>query len=271
LALRLAERGYRLALVDRNDAENQETLRLVAAAGGSGLTHTMDVTSAEAWQQLHDRLFASNDAGAAWPRLDLLVNNAGVAGSGEVGVYSLADWTWLLDINLKSVIVGCHTFAARLKENPHGAHVINVASFAAFACLPNMAAYNVAKAGVLALTETLHVEWHQYRVGLTVVCPSFFTSKLLDGARLNTDSQREYTERAMRVAKFTADDVAGAALRAMDRKRLYVVMPLGAKIYWWLKRFVPCFFMSRITRKFEAKTERAVAREQAGGASDAQS
>ena len=263
--MRLAERGYRLALVDRNEAENRETLRLVAAAGGSGLVHTMDVASAEAWQQLHDRLFAPTDGAAAWPRLDLLVNNAGVAGSGEVGVYSLADWTWLLDINLRSVIVGCHTFAARLKENPNGAHVINVASFAAFACLPNMAAYNVAKAGVLALTETLRVEWHQYRVGFTVVCPSFFRSGLLTGSRLNTDSQRDYTEQAMNDARFTADDVACAAIKAMDRKRLYVVMPLGAKIYWWLKRFVPNFFMGRITRKFEAKAN------ENGGASDAQS
>lgn len=245
--MRLAERGYRLALVDLNETENRETLRLVELAGGSGHIATFDVASAGEWQALHDRLLVE------WPRVDLLINNAGVAGSGEVGIYPLADWQWLLDINLKSVIIGCHTFAERLKQNPRGAHVINVASFAAFACLPNMAAYNVAKAGVLALTETLRVEWHQYRVGFTVVCPSFFTSGLLTGSRLQTESQRDYTEQAMRDASFTADDVARAALRAMDRGRLYVVMPLGAKIYWWLKRFVPNFFMSRITRKFEAQ------------------
>lgn len=257
-AVRLAERGYRLALVDVNEAENAETLRRVEIAGGSGTVETFDVASAEAWQALYDRLLRD------WPRVDLLVNNAGVAGSGEVGVYSLADWQWLLDINLKSVIIGCHTFAERLKTNPGGAHVINIASFAAFACLPNMAAYNVAKAGVLALSETLRVEWHQYRVGFTVVCPSFFKSGLLDGARLNTESQREYTERAMTDADFTADDVAQAALRAMSRGTLYVVMPLGAKIYWWLKRFVPNFFMGKITWKFEAQPKVAPAKTKEG-------
>lgn len=243
--MRLAERGYRLALVDINDSENAETLRLLEIAGGSGFTAHVDVASASAWSELHERLARE------WPRVDLLVNNAGVAASGEVGVTSLSDWEWLLGINLRSVILGCHSFAERLKSNAGGAHVINVASFAAFACLPNMAAYNVAKAGVLALTETLRIEWHQYRVGFTVVCPSFFTSGLLAAGRFNTDSQRDYTEREMSAAGFTADDVAQAALRAMDRGRFYVVMPLKAKMYWWLKRFVPNFFAKQITRRFE--------------------
>lgn len=243
--MRLAERGYRLALVDINEPENAETLRLVELAGGSGFAARVDVASAEAWTDLHDRLARE------WPRVDLLINNAGVAASGEVGLMSLADWEWLLGINLKSVILGCHTFAERLKTNADGAHVINVASFAAFACLPNMAAYNVAKAGVLALSETLRIEWHQYRVGFTVVCPSFFTSGLLPAGRFHTDSQRDYTQREMSEAGFTADDVAAAALRAMDRNRLYVVMPLKAKIFWWLKRFVPNIFTKEITRRFE--------------------
>lgn len=244
-AVRLAERGYRLALADLNESENAETLRLVELAGGSGFAARVDVASAEAWTDLHARLTHE------WPRVDLLVNNAGVAASGEVGLASLADWEWLLAINLKSVILGCHTFAERLKANAGGAHVINVASFAAFACLPNMAAYNVAKAGVLALSETLRIEWHQYRVGFTVVCPSFFTSGLVEAGRFHTDSQRDYTQREMNEAGFTADDVACAALRAMDRKRFYVVLPLKAKLFWWLKRFIPNIFMKEITRRFE--------------------
>lgn len=247
--MRLAERGYRLALVDLNEAENLETLRLVEVAGGSGRVETFDVTSIAAWQALHDRLAVE------WPRVDLLINNAGVAGAGEVGLFPLDDWQWLVDVNLKSVVVGCHTFAERLKTNARGAHVINVASFAAFACLPNMAAYNVAKAGVLALSETLHVEWHQYRVGVTVVCPSFFVSGLLNGARLQTESQRDYTERSMREAKFSADDVAVQTLEAMAHGRLYVMMPYKSKSYWWLKRFFPNFFMRKVMRKFERQAK----------------
>jgi short-subunit dehydrogenase len=249
--VRLAERGYRLALVDINEPENAETLRLVELAGGSGFAARVDVASVDAWSELQARLTHE------WPRVDLLVNNAGVAASGEVGLMSLADWEWLLAINLKSVVLGCHTFAERLKTNAGGAHVINIASFAAFACLPNMAAYNVAKAGVLALSETLRMEWQRYRVGFTVVCPSFFTSGLLPAGRFHTDSQRDYTEREMSEAGFTADDVATAALRAMDHKRLYVVMPLKAKLFWWLKRFVPNMFMKEITRRFEQQPTRA--------------
>ena len=61
-----------------------------------------------------------------------------------MGEFPLDDWQWVLDTNLRSVVLGCHTFAGWLRENPAGSRVINVASLAAFAALPSMGAYNVA-------------------------------------------------------------------------------------------------------------------------------
>src|SRR5690242_4032904 len=89
LAVRLARDRWHIAICDINDACSEETLRLVRSAGGSGQVEHLDVTDPDAWQALRDRLEPD------WEQLDLLVNNAGVAGAGEVGEFSLEDWHWI--------------------------------------------------------------------------------------------------------------------------------------------------------------------------------
>ena len=91
-----------------------------------------------------------------------MINNAGVgAGGAAIGEAPLDDWLWTLGINLWGPIHGCHVFTPILRDAepshaPRG--IINVASAAAFGAAPGMAAYNVSKAGVLSLSETLAAE-----------------------------------------------------------------------------------------------------------------
>jgi short-subunit dehydrogenase len=113
-----------------------------------------------------------------------------------------------------------------------------------------MAAYNVAKAGVVALSETMRIELAGHRVGVTVVCPGFFSTGLMNRARMQKPEQRDFAERSMKLSKITADDVAAAALDAARRNQLYVVLPRRARRYWYLKRFIPNFFFNRVTRKW---------------------
>lgn len=233
LAVRLGRDGWHLALCDVNETGNAETLALVERAGGRGHTERLDVSQLEEWQSLCRRLQDK------WPHLDLLVNNAGVAGSGEVGTFSVENWNRLLDVNLRGGIYGCHACVEWLKQNPRHAHILNIASLAAVVTIPAMAAYNVSKAGLLAFSETLYGELLRHGVGVTVVCPSFFQTNLLAEAPLASPSQRRKAERFMRRAKFTADDVAEAALRAVRRRQLYVFYPAKARWYWRLKRWLP--------------------------------
>jgi NADP-dependent 3-hydroxy acid dehydrogenase YdfG len=244
LAVRLAHQGWRIALVDLDAERNQATAAAVTAAGGEARCETFDVTDRIAWQSLHDRLRGE------WSQLDLLANNAGVAGAGEVGQFPLADWDWMLDVNLKSVVYGCHTFVAWLKQNPAGAHVLNTSSFASFAAFPSMAAYAVAKAGVTALSETLRTELATTCVGVTVLCPGFFASNLLERGRLQTDEQRAFAAESMRQAAISADDVAAAALEAVRKKQFYVLLPRQIRKYWWIKRLAPAYFLRRVARRY---------------------
>jgi NAD(P)-dependent dehydrogenase (short-subunit alcohol dehydrogenase family) len=244
IALRLARDGWYVAVADVNEAGSQETLRLVKAAGGDGQTEHLDVSQRDQWTQLRSRLEA------AWPAIDLLVNNAGVSGAGEVGHFSLDDWQWLLGTNLLGPIYGCHTFIDWLKRNPRGGAIINTASLAAMISAPTMAAYNVAKAGIVALSETLYAEAAQHNVSVTVLCPSFFQTQLLDTARMDTPEQLELAAKSMLRAHFTADDVADAALRAMRRKLLYVVLPAKGRLWWRIKRLIPFEFMWFLGKRY---------------------
>ena len=176
IAVRLGGAGWHVALADVNDRGNQETLDLVRQAGGEGQVEHLDVTDLQAWHSLRDQLQQT------WPRLDLLVNNAGVGMGGDVGQLPLDDWKFIIGINLYGPIHGCHAMIDWMKQNPSGAHIVNVASLAAITSAPGMAAYNVTKGGVFSLSETLHSELKPHRIGVTVVCPDFFDTNIASSA-----------------------------------------------------------------------------------------
>ena len=244
ICLRLARDGWNLAICDVNEAGARETLEQVEQAGGSGHVETFDVTDFDQWQALRERLRAR------WQQLDLLVNNAGVAGAGAVSEYSIEDWRWMMGVNLWNGIYGCHTLVPWLKENPRGAHIINTASAASFGSLPTMAAYNVTKAGMVALSETLYAELKNSGIGVTVLCPAFFRTNLLNEARFVREDQRDMGQKQFQEAKMTADNVAAAAIDAMHKKRLYVVMPRDARVHWYMKRLMPARVMNRVAAAF---------------------
>ena len=253
IAVELGRRRWNIALADINTAGCEETLQLVRKVGGDGSVEELDVRNIDEWQALRDRLKSR------WDHLDLLANNAGVAGSGFVGEYSIENWQWIIDINLWNGINGCHTFVDWLKANPNGSHILNTCSLAAIVSAPTMAAYNVTKAGMLALSETLYSELMPYGVGVTAICPAVFRTNLLDTARWSREEERRLFQRGFAEAKMTADDVAKAAVRAMDRKELYVVLPFESRVHWYLKRLAPTWLLKKIARMFDKGLKAAAA------------
>ena len=263
LAVMLAREGWQIALADVNDAGTAETLRLIEAAGGRGRAEHLDVTQPDQWQSLVGGLRAD------WPALDLLVNNAGVACSGEVGAFSLEDWRWAIDTNLFGAIYGCHVCVDWLKQNPGRAHIVNVASVAAPLAAPGMAPYSVPKAGVLALSETMFVELAPHGVGVSVVCPGFFASDLVAKGRFQKDREREAAENFTLAARITADDVAAAILKAVARRKLYVILPARARWLWRFKRLLPGMWLKFLTAVYRRHLSQAgdLRREAGGGSS----
>ena len=94
LAVRLARDGWHVAVCDLDCEGSRETVALVEQAGGTAQAERLDVTLPAEWEALRGRLREQ------WEQIDLVVNNAGVSGAGEVGSFPLADWRWILDVNL---------------------------------------------------------------------------------------------------------------------------------------------------------------------------
>ncbi|MGH8455266.1 MAG: SDR family oxidoreductase [Nevskiales bacterium] len=232
LALRFARAKWKIAVADINLAGAEETLAQVIAAGGSGFAQRCDVRSESDFTLLAERLKSE------WGGVDVVVNNAGVAAAGGVAETSLADWAWMLDINLMGVVRGCHAFVPMLKAQNRG-HVVNVAAFAAFASMPGMASYNVAKAGVLSLSETLRGELHGHGVGVTVACPAFFKTNLLDSFRSPDPAQKKLPALMMKASRVTADEVADAIYRAVRDNTFLVLSDTPSRNLYRAKRLSP--------------------------------
>jgi NAD(P)-dependent dehydrogenase (short-subunit alcohol dehydrogenase family) len=223
----LVRAGWRVAAADLPAA-------LEAAQLDAGiLAVPLDVREAAVWRDLRDKLRSE------WPRLDLLVNAAGVGATGEVGTLPETQWRRVLDTNLLGTALGCETFLPWLREHPRRSHVVNVASIAAILSIPSMAAYSASKAGVVALSEAIAAECARGRPGVTVVCPGFFRSGLLGTWHFTSSVERREAERRMAATRWTSERVAGRVLRAVHRNRRYVVVGLRARWLWRLKRLAP--------------------------------
>jgi hypothetical protein len=235
----VARRRGSVLCADLNLAAAEETAKLVEASGGVGIATKCDVAKFEDVQRLAD------EAEAKLGGTDLVINNAGVAVGGEVGEVSIEDWKWLIDINLWGVIYGCHVFVPRFKKAGHG-HVINVASAAGFVSGARMGPYNVSKAGVISLSETLAGEFGGTNLGVTVLCPTFIQTNILKSSRGNTEGDRKIVQKLMDAGKFSADDVAAMTVAAADRNELYVLPQQDAKWIWRLKRANPARFYDTV-------------------------
>ncbi|HQO60840.1 MAG TPA: SDR family NAD(P)-dependent oxidoreductase [Deltaproteobacteria bacterium] len=241
IAIALGRKGSRVLVADLDMKEAAITSTMVVQAGGAGEVYRCDVTRVEEVQAMADHVFA------AWGGLDLLVNNAGVAAAGVVGNMPIEDWHWLMNINLWGMVYGCHAFIPRMKQSQRG-HIINVASLAGIVSLPEMACYNVSKAAVISLSETLRGELAPFGIGVSVVCPSFFNTNLLRDMRYCDEFQCTFAHAAFDNARMTSEDVAGLVLKAWEKNRLYVLPQASAKMQWFFKRLSPANYYENFAR-----------------------
>jgi NAD(P)-dependent dehydrogenase (short-subunit alcohol dehydrogenase family) len=237
-ARELARRGGRIVCSDVDETAARATADAITGDGGEATAVLCDVSSVDDVQKL------AIDA-QAWfgGPPTLVINNAGVgAGGTPIGEADLDDWKWVLGINLWGPIHGCHVFAPILREagdRPRG--IINVSSAAAFGAAPGMAAYNVSKAGVLSLSETLAAELSGTGIGVTVLCPTFVKTNIVESGRISEQSS-QLADRLMRWTGFSPERVARSCLDTHDRGGLYCMPQPDARIGWEIKRFTPTVY-----------------------------
>jgi len=166
-----AREGMRVVLADIEAEALDCAVSELRGGGHDVLGVVTDVSSAESVERLRDR--AVEHFGA----VDVLHNNAGVVAAGPVEDIPLETWRWVLDVDLWSVVYGIRAFVPLMKRQGRG-HVINTASSAGLQASPGIGPYNVAKFGVIAITETLRVECEGTGVSASVLCPGAVNTNL---------------------------------------------------------------------------------------------
>jgi len=118
------------------------------------------------------------------PAADVIVNNAGVAVGGTFLETSLDDWDWLLGVNLRGVVHGCHFFLPKMVERGTGGHVINLSSIFGIYPAPKVTAYVASKFAVLGLSQSLRAELEPQKIGVTAICPGLINTGIVSGGRM---------------------------------------------------------------------------------------
>ena len=230
-----AKLGMNLVLVDVQQDALDKAEAEMTAQGAQVLARKVDVSNAQAMEQL------AVDVKARFGAPHFVFNNAGVGAGGLVWENSVADWEWVLGVNLWGVVHGVRLFTPMMleaaKADPaYQGHIVNTASMAGLLTPPNMGIYNVSKHAVVSLTETLYQDLQLVsdQVSASVLCPYFVPTGISLSQRNRpthlpteamTASQRigqAMSEKAVGSGKVSAEDVAQMVFDAVAADRFYI-------------------------------------------------
>jgi len=235
LAKEFAGRGHHLVLASRNLARMEEIRRDFAAKrpGQDVVCLQTDLSRPDAPEELFDRCRGYT--------VSVLVNNAGaMLEAGRQTDKSLDDSMGLLRLNCSAVMKLCTLFGRLMAERRSG-HILNVASTAAFQPMPFTALYGASKAFVLSLSEAMHIELDSSGVAVTALCPGLTDTGLFKGERPNVPGW---------IYKMVSPELtARRAVKALYRKKIYVVPYFQHWLVVHMVRFLPRSAVARIMRR----------------------
>ena len=222
-----AREGMKLVLADIDRVALESAVAALCATGAEAIGVPTDVG---------DRAALHTLAETTWGRFGgahIVFNNAGVAAYGAATELTQADWEWSLQINLWSAIYGVETFLPRLLAQNLPAHILFTSSFAGLVVSKNMTSYNVAKAAVVALAESLAKDLYKSSIGVSVLCPMRVATNVwetsprsrpaaLGGAQAFRRRPPEVTA-GMAGEILDVDYVAERVLDGVRKKTLYIV------------------------------------------------
>jgi NAD(P)-dependent dehydrogenase (short-subunit alcohol dehydrogenase family) len=230
LAAELLRHGLHVTIADLKDAEK--------AAKELGCAHAaLDVADAAAVRELVTEVHTEHG------RLDFLFNNAGIAVGGHAEELTLDHWNRAIDVNLRGVVHGVHAAYPLMIEQGFG-HIVNTASLAGLAPAPMMLPYTASKHAVVGLSLGLRAEAAAHGVRVSVVCPGFVDTPLLDNANPGlpqTEVARQARTAAVKAQRrlYPAEALARDILRGLARDQALIVAPRRARLAWRLVRLSP--------------------------------
>ena len=232
MAERFAAEGMSVVLADVEPNALAKAEAEMKAAGATVIGVRTDVSKAADVEALARRTLD------AFGGVHLLANNAGVAEGGNVWDNTVADWEWVLGVNMWGVIHGVRVFTPIMLAQGSEGHIINTASVAGLISPPGMGIYCVSKHAVVTLSECLHHDLAQKtdKIKCSVLCPAYVPTGIADSGRnrpteLNQTRQKTAADlaldaslkKAVQSGKLTAADVAQKVYEAVRDERFYIL------------------------------------------------
>jgi NAD(P)-dependent dehydrogenase (short-subunit alcohol dehydrogenase family) len=232
MAERFAREGMSIVLADVEPTALAKAEAEMKAAGARVIGVRTDVSKAADVEALAQKTLA------AFGAVHLLANNAGVAEGGNVWDNTVADWEWVLGVNMWGVIHGVRVFTPIMLQQGSEGHIINTASVAGLISPPGMGIYCVSKHAVVTLSECLHQDLAQKtdKIKCSVLCPAYVPTGIADSGRnrpaeLNQTRQKSAADlaldaslkKAVQSGKLTAADVAQKVYEAVRDERFYIL------------------------------------------------
>jgi NAD(P)-dependent dehydrogenase (short-subunit alcohol dehydrogenase family) len=221
-----AASGLGAALVDQYRSRGAQVLATDLNPDPDGFR--LDITSDDDWAA------AVGWVEERWGGLDVLVNNAGVAGGGRIDICTIEEWQWITEINLFGLVRGTRAFTPMLKAQRSG-RIVNVASLAGLVHPAGMGSYNAVKAAVVAFTETTGHELASYGVHAHVVCPSYFRTNLISSLQGSDEALGQVMSRLVNESPLGPEDIAAEVLAGIARGEELIVPDDAARFAYELK------------------------------------
>ncbi|MFB9723734.1 SDR family NAD(P)-dependent oxidoreductase [Planobispora longispora] len=228
----LSRRGMHVVAADIDEAGAERTAKEFGCASAG-----LDVTDARAVRDLVRRV--KDERG----RLDFMFNNAGIAVGGTTDELTLDHWNRTIDVNLRGVVHGVHAAYPIMLEQGRG-HIVNTASLAGLTPAPLMLPYTATKHAVVGLSLALRAEARAHGVRVSVVCPGFTDTPLLDHANpglpqtaTGADARGSATRTMGRL--YSVDSLADDIMRGVARNKALIVAPASGRLAWRGVRLSP--------------------------------
>jgi len=245
LAMALGRQGCHLALADIDPATLEQAAEAARRLGVRVSTQQLDVTDRAAMHTWADCVVET------FGRVNLIVNNAGVAQGGSVEGNDYADYEWIMGINFWGVVNGSKAFLPHLKASGEG-HVVNVSSIFGLFSQPCMSAYNASKFAVRGFTESLRQELDMQGCGVSASCvhPGGIKTNIAKAARMNDSlaqltgqdaeqARRQFNDQLLRT---TPERAAQVILRGVLRNKRRILIGSDAHAIDLMQRLLPALY-----------------------------
>jgi NAD(P)-dependent dehydrogenase (short-subunit alcohol dehydrogenase family) len=201
----------------------------------------LDVTDELAFKKVIE------DTAAEYGRLDYLFNNAGVAVLGEVYDLTMDHWSKVFDVNLHGVLNGTfHAYQLMVKQG--SGHIVNVSSVEGVLPFPSTVSYVGTKHAVFGLSESLWVEAVDLGVDITIICPGYILTPMLDTSEAVNTTMDNWKKSYLvalfeKLSAITPDTCAKLILKGVAKKKTIVFTPKIGRLFWWNYRIWPLMYM----------------------------